>query len=275
MSKWFKLLKYRLNHVKTRFLFHFRKLRFFKPARKYGMWYDKHPYRTAFATCFVKGCMADLICQISLEKKSLKEVDIARNLRFSTYGGAYFGCVQHIIYNTLFDWIFPRHTTVTALGRAFLDQFVHVPFLALPAYCMFKGVLTGGTLWSGLKEYMADPWRIIAPTWKIWIPGSIVIFYFVPYTFRIAAVASLSLVFMVVLSFVAPMEDQPKDKPIFYPDVMVTYMRGPEEKEEVQTAIWGTRKTILDKDYEPPTYDDEDDEPKDVMIVQLNEDDDK
>ena len=69
--------------LRMRVAYFARKMSHSYPIRMYGIYYDRHPYVMAFATCAFKGCVADLICQTWVEGKTRKEVDILCFLYFS------------------------------------------------------------------------------------------------------------------------------------------------------------------------------------------------
>ena len=87
-----------------------------KLGQRYSAAYTKSPYRMSFVTCFVKGCMADVIAQTAVEKKRGSDVSLRRTFLFGMWSGAYCGSAQHFIFNVVFSRMFG---TATMLHIAF------------------------------------------------------------------------------------------------------------------------------------------------------------
>jgi len=113
---------------------------------------------------------------------------------------------QHLLYNRVYVKIFNNFRTLPwAIGASIFDSMVHVPLMCLPSYFGFKSMLTGGTFFEGMRSYVDHGWETLQAYWKIWIPAQIITFGLVPLAFRIAWIASVSLVWHVILSFTQPM----------------------------------------------------------------------
>ena len=63
----------------------------------YSEAYRRVPYRAAFATCLVKGAIADGVAQIQVEKRD--RLDARRTMLFALWSAAYCGSCQHYIFN--------------------------------------------------------------------------------------------------------------------------------------------------------------------------------
>jgi hypothetical protein len=63
----------------------------------YSEAYRRVPYRAAFATCLVKGAIADGVAQIQVEKRD--RLDSRRTMLFALWSAAYCGSCQHYIFN--------------------------------------------------------------------------------------------------------------------------------------------------------------------------------
>lgn len=180
----------------------------------YAGTYRKWPYALAFATCFIKGSISDGITQTKLESNN--EMDYKRNGRFAVWSGLYCGCIQHIIYNIFYTRLFPVITPLNRIGVTMIDCFGHVPFVFFPNYYIFRSLILGGTMNEGLNEYWNDKWNVLSAYWKLWIPSMFCIMSFVPFEFRIFVIGSVSIVWLIILSYLVPMTEQDKDPEIMH-----------------------------------------------------------
>ena len=102
-----------------------------------------------------KTALADIATQHVAEQRGWGELDLRRAGIFGMYGLLYLGLMQHLLYTVVFPRLFPTAVTFAALplaaqlhhreGQAAvllqvaLDQGVHWPFVAIPAFHLFKG----------------------------------------------------------------------------------------------------------------------------------------
>ena len=101
---------------------------------RYAEAYARHPYPMSFATCLVKGSLADGIAQTFVEKNEAG-FSTRRNLLFAAWSAAYCGCAQHYIFNVAFSRAFGTATTwAVSLQKAAADSFVATPLLGIPIY---------------------------------------------------------------------------------------------------------------------------------------------
>jgi len=120
---------------------------------------NARPWSVAFGTCWVKGCIADAVSQLVVERGQHPEgFDTRRNLVFGAYGGWYCGLVQHGIYNHLYTRLLGSSTSiVNALRKVALDSVVHVPFVVFPVYYAYKHTFYDGDGASaGLRLYASE-----------------------------------------------------------------------------------------------------------------------
>eukprot|EP01083_Nonionella_stella_P160891 526304_1 len=174
-----------------------------KLTRWYAKSYRKWPYVMAFATCFIKGSVSDGITQTKLE--NTEKMDSKRNTRFAVWSGMYCGCVQHVIYNILYQRLFPVVTPLNRVAVTMMDCFIHVPLLFFPIYYVFRSLIFGGSLADGLNEYWNEKWNVLPAYWKLWLPSMFCIMSFVPIEFRIFAIGSVSVIWLIIMSYLVPM----------------------------------------------------------------------
>merc|ERR1719215_1643330 len=84
-----------------------------------------------------------------------------------------------------------------------LDNFLHVPFVYIPAYYMSTGFMRGFGA-EASAQVLRDSWvETVGSCWLFWIPAQYVIFSKVPHHWRVRAVASGDFAWNVVLSFIS------------------------------------------------------------------------
>lgn len=203
--------------------------------RLYRQLSKKYVLSTAFATCFIKGSLSDGVAQIAVEKRTFegfnlkgftsvhekhiseKVFSFRRNLAFAFFSGVYLGCGQHFIYNVAFTRIFGSAQTMkVAFQKVAADLFVHTPLIYLPLYYAFQQTVAfGGTPMQGLRRFYGR-WDSktrqfnfgeVVPTMlnyaKIWPVVHFFNFTVTPPELRIAVVACVSFVWLVIVSTIS------------------------------------------------------------------------
>mmetsp|Transcript_63561 Transcript_63561/g.138432 ORF Transcript_63561/g.138432 Transcript_63561/m.138432 type:complete len:225 (-) Transcript_63561:109-783(-) len=175
---------------------------------------ERFPWGSAFTVCFVKGSLSDIFAQKALEKR--ERIDVVRNVCFAAYGGWYLGWVQHFIYNRTYSYLYGHGTGVTTVAKKLItDHLIHVPLLHLPAYFLWQELLLVplkrgdapfprlevGVLSDTFSRWYYEVFGLLCEYWKIWTPAHLVTFGLMPEPLRITWIAGVSLIWMVVLSF--------------------------------------------------------------------------
>jgi len=198
--------------------FHRRLLRTYRDASR------TRPLAVAFVTCLIKGSASDAFAQLVVERRRLefgecsndethgekvRSFCLKRNAAFAFFSGAYLGCCQHVIYNTLFNRLFTTAQTATVAGKKVAaDLFVHVPLIYLPFYYSFEQTAVfGRTPLEGIRRlYVSTPEKpaeIISAMKNyafIWPMVHFINFKLIPQELRISVVASVSFMWLVILS---------------------------------------------------------------------------
>lgn len=160
------------------------------------------PLSVAFATCWVKGSAADLVTQKFIEGR--RSVNWRRNLAFATFSGGYLGCGQHFIYNVFFTRLFGAGLNLwTAVKKVVADGLWHVPMLYLPLYYMFQDSILRDGAMSGLCRYSEEWLDCMKPYWGMWTFFHLANFTLTPLELRIGLIAGMSLLWLMVLSYVS------------------------------------------------------------------------
>merc|ERR1712228_157156 len=170
----------------------------------------KWPYALAFATCFIKGSASDGIAQTKLENAAT--MDWKRNTRFATWSAGYCGMFQHWIYNILYARLFPSASVMSRIACTACDCSIHGPLVYLPTYYVCKSLMTGGSAKDGFDEWWINKWDISKAYWKVWIPTVFVMMFFIPFEFRVLTLSVVSLFWLVIVSYMAPMVDNEKNE---------------------------------------------------------------
>jgi len=175
----------------------------------------------------VKTGFADWLVQTQIEKR--EKIDWSRNMTFSLFGLVYLGGWQYYLYCKIFPKLFPgasRFATMSirqklqdktgqmnAIGQILMDQFVHHPWMYFPCFYMLKQMMNGNDAHSGLMMYKENIMEDLMALWKIWIPAMTFNFIFCPMWMRIPLVATTSLGWTMIISYMrgsndkAPAED--------------------------------------------------------------------
>jgi len=175
-------------------------------------------YPLAFGVVFsgVKTSFSDFLVQKVVEQK--EKIDWKRNAAFAAFGFIYLGGVQYAIYVPIFGRMFPGAAAFAAksirdklkdtkgmlqlAAQVLLDQCVHHPLMYFPAfYCTKELVLQANPdLSRALGDYRKNMKEDLLALWKVWVPGTIINFAFMPMHARIPFVAGISLLWTCILS---------------------------------------------------------------------------
>lgn len=166
--------------------------------------YQTQPYQAAFLTCSFKASAADFITQKRQEATEQDSLDMSRNLAFILYGGLYQGVCQQFIYNTLFPMVFGTETSLlTVAEQVALDMVILTPLLCLPAAYLIKSSIDSEETWQqGLEKYWMHVKQegLLLKYWMLWVPVQSLTFGVIPAHLRIAFIASVSFVWLMILS---------------------------------------------------------------------------
>ncbi|CAK9225621.1 unnamed protein product [Sphagnum troendelagicum] len=157
---------------------------------------DRYPLVVKSLTAGCLNALADLICQVFVEK--VDTVEIKRLLSFVAIGIFMSGPGLHYWYGTLSKFI-----TVPGMGGVVLriaaDQLVFTPF----GICgFFVALLSLEGRQSEISDKLhKDLLETVVANWKVWIPFQVVNFGFVPPHLQVAAAGVLGMVWSIFISF--------------------------------------------------------------------------
>ena len=193
--------------------------------------YRTMPLASAFLTCGVKASLADAVAQTrtNLEMSSVLEesdgidtiavettspFDNRRNVAFLLYGGLYQGMTQEIIFNDGFPLLFGRGTDVTTvLSKVACDSFVVTPFLCLPVAYIVKSVIFDYSIQEAISRYVDDVInnKLLIRYWSLWGPTQCLTFGVVPEHLRIAFIAAISFIWVIIFSSITAKGERDRD----------------------------------------------------------------
>ena len=189
-----------------------------------------HPFKFGCAFSCAKTSFSDWLVQTYIERR--ERIDWKRNMTFASFGMVYLGGVQYALYVPLFGRLFPNAASYAAkpltakladaagtrsmVAQVLLDQFVHHPFLYFPCFYSLKEVVNGGQILDGLRKYAKNSKEDLVALWKLWVPSTIINFAFMPMHLRIPWVATTSLFWTCILSYMRGSDDVPAE---LVPDV--------------------------------------------------------
>eukprot|EP00271_Cylindrocystis_brebissonii_P004187 TRINITY_DN15757_c0_g1_i1.p1 TRINITY_DN15757_c0_g1~~TRINITY_DN15757_c0_g1_i1.p1 ORF type:complete len:410 (-),score=23.71 TRINITY_DN15757_c0_g1_i1:1055-2284(-) len=185
---------------------------------RYSMWAEKYPYVTKGVTAALLNAMADLICQLFVEKTGT--IDVKRLLNFASMGLFIVGPSLHIWYGLLLPRMITLKGSQGTIGRLLLDQVLFAPGSIVVFLAIVMG-LEG----RPLTELQPKLEQVLLPTifaqWKLWIPVQFVNFRFVPPHLQAATVSTVGLIWTVYMSLVSHQELTPSPPSLDSPMEMV------------------------------------------------------
>jgi|TARA_B100000524_G_scaffold318185_1_gene197559 glycine cleavage system regulatory protein len=192
-----------------------------------------HPFKFGVAFSTLKTSLADWLVQKYVEKR--EKIDWRRNSAFTLFGCFYLGGVQYVIYVPIFARMFPQAVSFTTktisqkltdfagqrsvVAQVFLDQFVHHPLMYFPVFYALKEVVNGGSVEGGISQYATNYQEDLVALWKLWVPSMVVNFSLMPMWGRIPWVASTSLLWTMILSYMRGCQDSFETDPSLSEDI--------------------------------------------------------
>jgi hypothetical protein len=180
----------------------------------------RYPFSFGVAIATVKTAVADAVVQKYIEGQ--EEIDTKRLAVFTVFGFAYLGVFQYFLYVTAFTRWFKHTERFTKLPfreklrdvpglkdlvkQIAFDNFIHAPFILLPAYYVMKQSIQGTSntarevVVDGLTTYKKNAWEDSLAYWKIWVPGDMLSFS-LPLWARLPVNHGISFLYVCVLSF--------------------------------------------------------------------------
>lgn len=206
----------------------------------------EHPFKFGCVFSCFKTSFSDWLVQSQVERR--EQIDWTRNGTFALFGLGYLGGVQYSIYVPFFSRLFPGAASYAAaplsakikdvagtrnmLMQVGLDQFVHHPLMYFPAFYGLKEVVKGGTVSDGIAKYQKNYKEDLVALWKLWVPSTIINFAFMPMALRIPWVASTSLIWTCIISYMRGGDDAP--------------VVSPEEGVDIALGVGAPLSTIYD-----------------------------
>ena len=141
------------------------------------------------------------------DKYWFQKMDWKRNIKFSLWSGIYCGSIQHYLYNILYPSIFIGNSLRVSIYKSMTDSFICAPFFSMPLYFACKAIFLGDSWKDGINNYKNEIWGVLKAYWKIWLPVITLVMFFIPLEFRIATVGAISLLWLMILSYLSPIDD--------------------------------------------------------------------
>lgn len=166
----------------------------------------KYPWSTSIWITTGKTAAADLMVQLYIERKSWNDIDWTRNSVFIGFGFLYLGCFQYFLYNIFYWKLFPTKSLFHTSCKVFWDQIINPPLLYFPCYYIIMESLNNklinkDIIYNGIYKMKNNLWQDCKALWKLWIPGSFIIFGLLPLHYRLPFAAGVSFLWTCYLSF--------------------------------------------------------------------------
>ncbi|ROW14704.1 hypothetical protein VPNG_03749 [Cytospora leucostoma] len=157
----------------------------------------KRPLLTQAVTTGVLFGVGDVIAQQAVDKKGLKNHDIARTGRMAAYGGAVFGPAATTWFKFLAKNVNLKSNNATIAARVALDQGVFAP-CAIAVFLSSMAVLEGGSVKDKLEKNYTNA---LSTNYMVWPAAQAVNFKMVPLEHRVLFVNVISIGWNCYLSF--------------------------------------------------------------------------
>ncbi|KAK2726192.1 protein Mpv17-like [Artemia franciscana] len=165
---------------------------------------EKHPAKTQIIQTGILMSTGDIISQVGVEKRPVKEIDWKRNGKFSAFGFFLAGPAVRAWYNAL-DKIIGPLAKRAALKKMAADQLFFAPSF-LTIFVSYMALTQGGGKQEIIQKLKKEYLQILTTNYKIWPAVQMVNFYFVPLQLRILVVQVISLFWNTYLAFVSNKE---------------------------------------------------------------------
>lgn len=114
---------------------------------------QRFPVAFACGTATVKSTSADIMVQNVIERR--ERWDVERTVAFGLFGFSWMGAGQYWLYVRVLPTLLPATTVPSTLGKVFLDQFLHVPFIFMPFFYLVDGAVQK----EPVVQYARDKWH--------------------------------------------------------------------------------------------------------------------
>lgn len=164
-----------------------------------------------------KTALADVWTQRVVEHRPLENFDLRRVSIFALYGLLYLGVVQYALWAVLFPRLFPSAAAFAALpfaaklrdgagqravlGQLAIDQGLHWPFAAIPAFHVMKGLGERRSVLASLRSCRAVWLSDVKACWAVWIPAGLINFGLMPIALRVPFAAFVSFGYTAFVSY--------------------------------------------------------------------------
>jgi len=173
-----------------------------KMFASYRLYSKRMPFMTSFALCFSKGLLADSLAQLVIERRT--HIDGRRVGAMALFSGSFTGCAYHFIFNRIFPLIFGMSKNIpTIAAQVGADAFAVFPFLYMPTYLVFDELLRCGSFFGVPSRWCTELKNSMRQYMKIWPPTMLCVFALVPTELRVSFIASVSFVWLIILSVIS------------------------------------------------------------------------
>ena len=164
---------------------------FYRYYQIYSGLMKKHPYKASAINTSVLMGAGDVLAQTIGERKTLKDYDYARTVRFFGVGLLVAGPTMNLWYSSL-DKVVRGTATTAALKKVFWDQSLFLP-VYLAGFIGVMSVLRAEETHELKGKFKRDFGPLLLSSYELWPAVQIVNFYMVPLHQRILVINFVSL----------------------------------------------------------------------------------
>ena len=165
----------------------------------------RRPILVAVLSCAAKAYAADLLIQMVVDRK--EKIDQKRSLLFLSFGGLFQGGFQYLIWNVVFESLWPGRSRYASLCKLAATNLISDPFFFFPTFYIMKEAAEGDSHGLGhksqvaLMKYGSNIQQDMTMSWSFWLPGHYVTYFWLPVHLRVPWVACASFMYVCALSY--------------------------------------------------------------------------
>ena len=168
----------------------------------------ENPVLSGVIITVIRSVGADLFAQMGVEKKKWSEINWRRVVGFGAFGGIYVAFFMYYLYVWLLTplptWLGLKGKLVCGIFTMLVDQFIHTPFLYIPAYYLSCEWVKNKPNANLLADAYETWKREIKSTFKaalgVWLPAMTINFCVLPTHLMVPWINLVGLCWMVFLS---------------------------------------------------------------------------
>mmetsp|Transcript_122331 Transcript_122331/g.351467 ORF Transcript_122331/g.351467 Transcript_122331/m.351467 type:complete len:209 (-) Transcript_122331:210-836(-) len=164
----------------------------------------RRPLTVAVGLSTFKAGAADAFTQTVIERRETLDRD--RLSVFVAFGCLYQGCFQYLLWNGIFERIWPGASVRASLSKLVATNLISDPVFFFPSFYVIREALSTEAdkrqvVQTALQKYRKNCTEDWTAAWSVWIPGHYVTYFCLPVHLRVPWVATASFAYICLLSW--------------------------------------------------------------------------